>query len=131
MEPVAYGLLGLTEWEWEAMLERSTVAGIEKMVYGARWREDAGWYQLAWQTALLMNAAGAKPRDHDHWTAELLLGRDPLPMDPNATATEEPVDPEAAERILRAKAMLAQAQIKAAQAEGGARVIDVTPPEPT
>jgi hypothetical protein len=122
------------------MLDRATVAEIDQVIYGAHWRESVAMDRLAWQTALLMNVAGSKPRDHDAWTPALLLGREPLlldpdapaedePVDPDAPTEEEPVDPEAAERILRAKSMLAQAQIKRAQAEGST-LVDVTPPEP-
>jgi hypothetical protein len=99
MEPVAYGLLALKPLEWEEMLERATVAEIERVVYGARWRTDVLDYRVATQTAHLMNAAGSKPRSADElamlppsefagWTAEKLLGRPPLELDPAAPTPE-------------------------------------------
>lgn len=85
-------------WQWEELLERATVAEIDQVIRGAQWRMDAlVWQPFAWQTAHLMNAAGSKPRSADEiamlppatepagWTAEKLLGRPALSLDPNAT----------------------------------------------
>jgi len=59
-----------------------------------------------------MNAAGSKPRDHDQWTAALLLGRDPLSMDPleREAKTEEPVEPGSEEQARGMRAWMAQAE---------------------
>ena len=56
-------------------------------------------------TALLLSAAGSTPKGYDAWTPRLLLGRDPVELDPRVAPPPE--DPEAAEKAARAREILA------------------------
>lgn len=71
MEPVAYGLLALTPWGWEEMLERATVHEIDLVVDGALWREERQRDLLGWHSLQSgMHKEGT--------TLDRILGRDPM-----------------------------------------------------
>jgi len=92
------------------------VREIEQQIAGALWRRAVARDDLAWQTALLMNATG---NFKERITMDTLLGRPPLPLD------ERRQQPDAAEgdavadaadddgQAVRAWMRAAEAQIRA------------------
>jgi hypothetical protein len=89
-EPLASELLAFRRpSEWEELLDRFSLAGIEGVLRSALRRRSNACYLLAWQTANLMNATGNFPEDHAVDPRRLFESLGPFWHDPRVPVSDE------------------------------------------